>query len=99
MIEYNTFRNSMQVCMSELVADCDEDGETVCSMVHRTECVTRKNEHQVEEDVVECHTVHEERIESENNRIILNGIAVAGIQEYSVLKVLIFDSDLTSGEV
>ena len=60
--------------MSELVADCEEEGETVCTTEHRTECVTRRNDHQVEEDVVECHTVHEERIESENLIIICSGI-------------------------
>ena len=53
----------MRVCSRPLVKDCGGGGggEVECSTHQQTECVTREEEHQVQEDRAECRTVTERR--------------------------------------
>merc|ERR1711936_1039087 len=54
-----------EVCRKPLVKDCDVEGETVCRTEYQSECWSKQIPHEVEDDVVECNTVHDEKCEDE----------------------------------
>ena len=66
-IDYDKAASSstVRVCSRPLVKDCGGGGggggEVECSTHQQTECVTREEEHQVQEDRAECRTVTERR--------------------------------------
>jgi len=54
-----------QVCRKPLVKDCEIEGETVCRTEYQSECWSKQIPHEVEDDVVECNTVQDEKCEDE----------------------------------
>ena len=62
----------MEVCRSPLVKDCDIEGEEICTTQYESECWTKQEVHEVEDDVVECETVVEEKCEDETSGYTTN---------------------------
>jgi len=51
-----------QICKKPLVKDCpSEQGEPVCTTKYQSECWNKEVPHEVEDDVVECKTVEDEK--------------------------------------
>ena len=64
-IEYEpqAFNETVEVCRTPVIKDCNNDGgnrEQICRTVYETECWTKHNVHEVEDDVVSCETVQED---------------------------------------
>jgi len=57
-IEYEkiAFNETVQVCRTPLVKDCDVQGPEICRTEYESECWTKQEVHDVEDDVVECRT-------------------------------------------
>ena len=51
------FNETVQICRTPLVKDCDVQGPEICRTEYESECWTKQEEHDVEDDVVECTTV------------------------------------------
>jgi len=51
----------IEFCHTPLI--CDGPGEEQCRTVYESQCQTRYHEHDVEDDVVECETIQEEKCE------------------------------------
>merc|ERR1712025_243720 len=68
-IEYETiaFNETVQVCRTPLVKDCDVTGPEICRTEYESECWTKQETHNVEDDVVSCETVVEEKCEDETS--------------------------------
>merc|ERR1712083_928884 len=64
-IEYEqiAFNETVQVCRTPLVKDCDVQGPEICRTEYESECWTKQDFHDVQDDVVECETVLEEKCE------------------------------------
>merc|ERR1712002_1436967 len=62
-IDYRKVASTEQVefCHTPLI--CDGEGPAECRTVYESQCATRYHEHDVEDDVVECETVQEEKCE------------------------------------
>jgi len=62
-IEYEkiAFNETARICREPLVKDCDRRGEEICRTEYESECWTKQEEHDVQDDVVECRTEVEER--------------------------------------
>lgn len=60
-IEYKkiAFDEPVRFCHTPLV--CDGEGPIECKTVYESQCETRYHEHDVEDDVVECETIQEEK--------------------------------------
>merc|ERR1712036_76118 len=73
-IEYEqiAFNETVQVCCTPLVKDCDVQGPEICRTEYESECWTKQEEHDVEDDVVECETVYEEKCEDETSGYTTN---------------------------
>merc|ERR1719412_3539031 len=73
-IEYEAkaITETVQVCRTPLVKDCDTVGEEICRTEYESECWTKQEEHDVEDDVVECETVYEEKCEDETSGYTTN---------------------------
>jgi hypothetical protein len=54
-----------EICRKPLVKDCDIEGEIVCRTEYQSECWSKQIPHEVEDDVVECNTVQDEKCEDE----------------------------------
>ena len=52
--------------------DCDIEGEEICTTQYESECWTKQEVHEVEDDVVECETVVEEKCEDETSGYTTN---------------------------
>ena len=52
--------DEVEVCKTSICPDCSEQGEEECSTVYDTVCETKRNAHNVTDDVVNCETVYEE---------------------------------------
>jgi len=50
------YNETVQICRTPLVKDCDMPGSTVCETVYETECATTNKVHEVEDDVTNCRT-------------------------------------------
>ena len=48
-------------CHTPLV--CEGEGPEECKTVYESQCATRYHEHEVEDDVVECETIQDEKCE------------------------------------
>jgi len=59
------FNETTEVCRRPMVKDCDTQGEEVCRTEYQAECWTKQIPHQVEDDVPECKTVHQEMCRDE----------------------------------
>merc|ERR1711881_386033 len=73
-IEYEqiAFNETVQVCRTPLVKDCDVQGPEICRTEYESECWTKQEEHDVEDDVVECETEVEEKCEDETSGYTTN---------------------------
>jgi len=65
--EQIAFNETVTVCRNPLVKDCDVSGPEVCRTIYESECWTKQEVHDVEDDVVECRTENEEKCEDETS--------------------------------
>merc|ERR1711990_37417 len=74
VIEYETvaFNETVKVCRTPLVKDCEVRGPELCSTQYESECWTKNEEHEVEDDVVDCETVVDEKCEDETSGYTTN---------------------------
>jgi len=61
------FNETVQVCRTPLVKDCDVQGPEICRTEYESECWTKQEEHEVEDDVVECETIQDEKCQDETS--------------------------------
>merc|ERR1711863_176165 len=68
-IEYEqiAFNETAEICRTPLVKDCDVQGPEICRTEYESECWTKQEVHDVEDDVVECTTEVEEKCEDETS--------------------------------
>merc|ERR1719244_2343748 len=66
------FDESVSVCRTPLVKDCDIQGPEVCRTEYESECWTKQEVHDVEDDVVSCTTEVEEKCEDETSGYTTN---------------------------
>ena len=52
-------QEKVQFCHTPLI--CEGEGETECKTVYESQCETRYHQHDVEDDVVTCETIQEEK--------------------------------------
>jgi len=64
-IEYEqiAFNETATICRTPLVKDCDIRGEEICRTEYESECWTKQEVHDVQDDVVDCTTEVEEKCE------------------------------------
>jgi len=65
--EQTAVNEIVEVCRKPLVKDCDVQGPEICRTEYESECWTKQEEHDVEDDVVECETVQEEKCDDESS--------------------------------
>jgi len=61
------FNETAEVCRKPLVKDCDVQGPEICRTEYESECWTKQEEHEVEDDVVECETIQDEKCQDETS--------------------------------
>merc|ERR1711970_310740 len=68
-IEYEqiAFNETVQICRTPLVKDCDVQGPEICRTEYESECWTKQEVHDVEDDVVECETIQDEKCQDETS--------------------------------
>merc|ERR1712079_306113 len=73
-IEYEqiAFEETVTICRKPLVKDCDIQGPEICTTQYESECWTKQEEHNVEDDVVTCETIYEEKCEDETSGYTTN---------------------------
>merc|ERR1712183_539381 len=73
-IEYEqiAFNETAEICRTPLVKDCDIQGPEICRTEYESECWTKQEVHDVEDDVVECTTEVEEKCEDETSGYTTN---------------------------
>jgi len=75
-IEYEkiAFNETVQVCRTPLVKDCTvkEPKPKVCRTLYESECWTKQEVHDVEDDIVECKTEVEEKCEDNTSGYTTN---------------------------
>jgi len=59
------FNETQDLCKKPLVKDCEIEGEPVCRTEYQAECWTKQVVHEVEDDIAECKTVHQEMCRDE----------------------------------
>jgi len=57
----------VEICRRPLVKDCNVQGPEICRTEYESECWTKQEEHEVEDDVVTCITVIDEKCEDETS--------------------------------
>ena len=48
------FNETVEICRTPLVKDCDVQGPEICRTEYESECWTKQEVHDVEDDVVDC---------------------------------------------
>jgi len=73
-IEYEkiAFNETVQICRTPLVKDCDVAGPEICRTEYESECWTKQEVHDVEDDIVSCETVVDEKCEDETSGYTTN---------------------------
>ena len=66
------FNETVSICKTPLVKDCDVQGPEICRTEYESECWTKNEEHEVEDDVAECTTELEEKCEDETSGYTTN---------------------------
>ena len=66
------FNETVQLCKNPLVKDCNIEGEEICRTEYESECWTKQEVHEVEDDVVRCQTEIEEKCEDETSGYTTN---------------------------
>jgi len=61
------FNETVEICRTPLVKDCDIQGPEICRTEYESECWTKQEEHDVTDDVVSCTTVTEEKCEDDTS--------------------------------
>ena len=61
------FNETVEICRQPLVKDCSIEGPEVCRTEYESECWTKQEVHEVEDDVVDCRTEYEEKCEDETS--------------------------------
>jgi hypothetical protein len=61
------FNETVEICRTPLVKDCDIQGPEICRTEYESECWTKQEEHDVEDDVVTCTTVQDEKCADETS--------------------------------
>merc|ERR1711978_289429 len=72
MIEQIAFNETAEICRTPLVKDCDVQGPEICRTEYESECWTKQEVHDVEDDVVDCRTEVEEKCEDETSGYTTN---------------------------
>merc|ERR1711934_57292 len=64
-IEYEqiAFNVTATVCRTPLIKDCDIQGPEICRTEYESECWTKQELHDVQDDIVECESIFEEKCE------------------------------------
>merc|ERR1712201_64805 len=70
--EQIAFNETVSVCREPLVKDCNVKGDEICRTEYESECWTKQEVHEVEDDVVECKTEVEEKCEDETSGYTTN---------------------------
>merc|ERR1711922_40266 len=65
--EQIAFNETVEICRTPLVKDCDIQGPEICRTEYESECWTKQEEHDVTDDVVSCTTVTEEKCEDDTS--------------------------------
>merc|ERR1711963_1179881 len=68
----NRKRTVKRTSEKPVVKDCDTPGEEICRTEYESECWTKQEVHDVEDDVVECRTEVEEKCEDETSGYTTN---------------------------
>ena len=55
------------MCREPLIKDCNQVGEEICRTEYESECWTKQEAHEVEDDVAECTTELEQKCEDEKS--------------------------------
>merc|ERR1719430_673060 len=73
-IEYEqiAFNVTATVCRTPLLKECDIQGPEICRTEYESECWTKQELHDVEDDVVECKTEVEEKCQDETSGYTTN---------------------------
>merc|ERR1712123_503676 len=73
-IEYEkiAFNETVEICRTPLVKDCDVQGPEICRTEYESEFWTKQEVHDVQDDVVECRTEVEEKCEDETSGYTTN---------------------------
>jgi len=73
-IEYEkiAFNETVEICRTPLVKDCDVQGPEICRTEYESECWTKQEVHDVEDDVVSCETIVDEKCEDETSGYTTN---------------------------
>merc|ERR1711881_755915 len=66
------FNETVQICREPLIKDCDVQGDEICRTEYESECWTKQEVNEVDDDVVECETVIEEKCEDETSGYTTN---------------------------
>jgi len=61
------FNETVEICRTPLVKDCTVEGPEICTTQYESECWTKQEEHDVEDDVVSCSTVQDEKCDDETS--------------------------------
>ena len=78
--EQVAYNETVQVCRAPLVKDCEVAGPELCSTQYESECLTRTEEHEVTDDVVDCETVQEEKCRDDTAGYTTNTKVVTNIK-------------------
>jgi hypothetical protein len=70
--EQIAFNETVEICRKPLVKNCDIQGEDICRTEYESECWTKQEVHDVEDDVVSCETVVDEKCEDETSGYTTN---------------------------
>jgi len=73
-IEYEkiAFNETVEICRTPLVKDCNVQGPEICRTEYESECWTKQEVHDVEDDVVSCETIVDEKCEDETSGYTTN---------------------------
>jgi len=73
-IEYEkiAFNETVEICRQPLVKDCTVTGPEICRTEYESECWTKQEVHDVQDDVVECRTEIEEKCQDETSGYTTN---------------------------
>jgi len=61
------FNETVEICRKPLVKNCDIQGPEICTTQYESECWTKQEVHDVEDDVVSCTTVQDEKCADETS--------------------------------
>jgi len=61
------FNETVKICRYPLVKDCNIQGPEICTTQYESECWTKHEEHDVNDDVVECTTVQDEKCDDQTS--------------------------------